>query len=178
MAVRVFTVMVRNGTAYPQTLKKKIPVARVVAANLVPELQMWPGMIDTLDEAQGVQAPKMTTGQRQEKLFEKLDLSVLESWPPELTESAHLLLAEYHNIFSLESSKCQLHSFNWTCDQGHWQCAHLKNNSGRSLHPWWKKSTHTYERCLDSNVQFTLVRVHGVMLWYWSKRRMGACAFA
>ena len=28
------TVMVRNGTAYPQTLKK-IPVARVVAANLV-----------------------------------------------------------------------------------------------------------------------------------------------
>ena len=33
-------IMVRNGTAYPQTLKKKIPVARVVAANLVPELQM------------------------------------------------------------------------------------------------------------------------------------------
>ena len=60
------TVTVRNGTAYPQTLKK-IPVARVVAANLVPELQMWPGMIDTLDKAQGVYTPKMTTRQRQEK---------------------------------------------------------------------------------------------------------------
>ena len=26
-------IIVRNSTAYPQTLKKKIPVARVVAAN-------------------------------------------------------------------------------------------------------------------------------------------------
>ena len=63
---------------------------------------MWCRMIDALDEAQGVWAPTMTTGQRQEKMFEKLDLSGLESWPPELTESAHLLLAEYHDLFSLE----------------------------------------------------------------------------
>ena len=34
------TVVVRNGMAYPQTLKKKIPVARLVAANQVPEAQM------------------------------------------------------------------------------------------------------------------------------------------
>ena len=47
-------VMVRNGTAYPQTLKKKIPMARVVAANFVPDLQMWPGMMDMLDKAQHV----------------------------------------------------------------------------------------------------------------------------
>ena len=98
-------VMVRNSTANPQTLKKKIPVLRAIAANLVPELQMWPGMIDALEEAQGVWAPKMTMGQRQKKLFEKLDLSGLESWPPELAKSGHLLLAEYHNIFSLESSE-------------------------------------------------------------------------
>ena len=98
-------VMVRNSTAYSQTLKKKIPVARVVAANLVPELQMWPGMIDTLDDAQDVQAPRMTMGQRQKKLFEKLDLSGLESWPPELADFTCSLLAEYHNIFSLESNE-------------------------------------------------------------------------
>ena len=47
-------VIVRKSTVYPQTLKKKVPVARVVAANWVPELQVWPGMIDTLDEAQGI----------------------------------------------------------------------------------------------------------------------------
>ena len=64
-------VMVRNSTVYPQTLKKKIPVGRVVAANLVPEPQVWPGMIDALDEAQGIQTQKLTTEQRQEKLLHK-----------------------------------------------------------------------------------------------------------
>ena len=90
---RNVAVVVRNSMAYPQTLKKKIPVARVVAANWVSEPQMWPGMIDTLDEAQGIQTQKLTTEQRQEKLFEKLDLSGLGSWLPELADSAHLLLA-------------------------------------------------------------------------------------
>ena len=66
---------------------------------------MQSGMIDALDGAQGVQAPRMTMGQRQEKWFEKLDLSSLESWPPEQPDSAHLLLAEYDDIFSLESGK-------------------------------------------------------------------------
>ena len=43
--------------------------------------------------------------QRQEKLFEELDLSRLESWPPELADSTQSLLAEYHDIFLLEPSK-------------------------------------------------------------------------
>ena len=98
-------IVVRNTMAYPQTLKK-IPVARVVAANWMPEPQMHPGMIDTLDEAQGIQTQKLTTEQRQQKLFEKLDLSSLGTWSTELVESAHSLLAEYHDIFSLEP--CEL----------------------------------------------------------------------
>ena len=99
-------IIMRNSIVYPQTLKKKIPVARVVAANREPEPQMWPGMIDTMDEAQGIQAPKLTAEQRQEKLLEKLDLSSLGSWSPELVESPHSLLVEYHDIFSLEP--CEL----------------------------------------------------------------------
>ena len=95
------TIMVRNVTAYPQTLKKKIPVARVVAANHVPEVQMQPGTMDALDEVQGIQTPKMTMYQRQKKLFKKLNLRGLGSWPPELADSAHSLLAENHDIFSL-----------------------------------------------------------------------------
>ena len=39
------------------------------------------------------------------KLFEELDLSGLESWPPELAASTWSLLAEYHDIFSLEPSE-------------------------------------------------------------------------
>ena len=95
-------IVVKNSMAYPQTLKK-ISVVRVVAANWVPELQMWPGMIDALDETQGIQTPALTAEQRQEKLFEKLDLSGLGSWSP---DSAYSLMAEYHNIFSLEP--CEL----------------------------------------------------------------------
>ena len=98
------SVVVKNSTAYPQTLKKKIPVVRVVSANWL-ELQIWPRMIEVLDEAQGIWMPKLTPKQRQEKLFKKLDLSRLESWPPELADSAQSLLAEYHDIFSLESSE-------------------------------------------------------------------------
>ena len=76
---RSVAIMVRNGMAYPQTVKK-IPIARVVAANHMPEVQMWLGMMDILDEVQGIQAWKMTTEQRQERPFEKLDLSGLGSW--------------------------------------------------------------------------------------------------
>ena len=43
----------------------------------------------------------MTVRQKQGKLFEELDLSGLDSWPPELADTAHQLLAEYHNVFSL-----------------------------------------------------------------------------
>ena len=49
--------------------------------------------------------PKLTMKQRQEKLFEELDLSRLETWPSELVDSAWSLLAEYHDIFFLEPSK-------------------------------------------------------------------------
>ena len=62
-------------------------------------------MIEVLDKAQGIQTPKLTAEERQEKLFEKLDLSGLESWPPELADSTQSLLAKYHDIFSLEPNE-------------------------------------------------------------------------
>ena len=37
-------------------------------------------MIDALDDAQGIQAQRLTTEQRQEKLFKKLEMSGLGSW--------------------------------------------------------------------------------------------------
>ena len=49
--------------------------------------------------------PKLTVMQWEKKLFEELDLSRLESWPPELAAAAWSLLAEYHNVFSLEPSE-------------------------------------------------------------------------
>ena len=80
-------------------------MARAVAATWVPQPPMQTSMTAVLDKAQGIQMPKLTVKQRQEKLFEELDLSGLESWPPKLADSTQSLLAEYHNNFSLEPNK-------------------------------------------------------------------------
>ena len=162
-------VIVINSMAYPQTLKKKIPVARAVAANQVPEPQMWPGTINTLDGAQGIQTEKLTAEQRQEKLFQKLDLSSLGSWPPVLADSIWLLLAEYHDIFSW--NPVSLAAPTW---MNMWlkspMTPHLRNDSGRFLHYWRKKSVHTCKRCWIQ-VQCGPARVCGVILWYWFKKK-------
>ena len=43
--------------------------------------------------------------QRHGKLFDKLDLSGLDSWTPELVDAARWLLAEYHDVFSLDPAE-------------------------------------------------------------------------
>ena len=91
--------------AYPQTLRKKTPVARAVMVTQVPELPAQTGLIEVAEEDYGHQMAKLTVKQRQEKLFEEFDLSRLESWPPKLVASAQHLLAEYHDVFTLEPSK-------------------------------------------------------------------------
>ena len=72
-------VVVRNSTAYPQTLKKKTLVARAVAVMAVPELLAETRLPEGADRPQGPHTPKLTIRQRQGKLFEELDLSGLES---------------------------------------------------------------------------------------------------
>ena len=90
------TAVVRNSTAYPQTLRKKSPVARLVLAIQVPEPPIRTGVIEALEEAQSLQMPRLTMKQRQEKLVKELD---------KLGDSAWVLLAECHDVFSLEPSK-------------------------------------------------------------------------
>ena len=95
-------VVVRNSTAYPQTLQKKTPVTRAVAAIPVPkppmEAQLWKGR----DKPKDPHTPKLTVRQRHGKLFNELDLSGLDSCPPELVDATCRLLAEYHDVFSLD----------------------------------------------------------------------------
>ena len=91
--------------AYPQTLNKKTPVARTVATTAVPGLPDESMLPEGVDKLQDLHTPKLTIRQRQGKLFKELDLSGLESWPPELVDSAQQLLAKYHDMFSLEPTK-------------------------------------------------------------------------
>ena len=104
-SIKNVTVVVRNSMAYPQTLRKKTPDMRAAVATWVSESPIQTGIVEVLDGAQGLQMPKLTVKQRQEKLFKELDLSRLESWPLKLADSAQSLLAEYHDVFSLEPSE-------------------------------------------------------------------------
>ena len=95
--------VVRNSMAYPQTLRKKALVARAVAAITVPEPLPETRVKEGEDGPWNPYMPNLIVRQRQGKLFEELDLSGLDSWPLELADAACQLLAEYHNVFSLES---------------------------------------------------------------------------
>ena len=55
-------------------------MVRAVAVTWVPEPPVQTGVMEALDEAHILQVLRLTMKQRQEKLFEELDLSGLESW--------------------------------------------------------------------------------------------------
>ena len=97
--------VLRNSMAYPKNLKKKISVASAVATVVVSELPAETKLPEGVDKPEGLHTPTLIIRQRQWKLFEELDLSGLESWPPELANSAKWLLAEYHNVFLLEPTE-------------------------------------------------------------------------
>ena len=98
-------VVVRNSMAYPQTRQKKTPVARVVMVLLVPKLPKEAQLQEEGSEPRDPHTPKLTVRQRHGKLFNELDLSGLDSWPPELADAAHWLLAKYHNVFLLDPAE-------------------------------------------------------------------------
>ena len=98
-------VVVWNNTAYPQTLWKKTPVARVAAVLPVPKPPESEGLWEGADKSPDFHTPRLTVRQRHGKLFNELDLSGLDSWTPELADAAHWLLAKYHDMFSLDPAE-------------------------------------------------------------------------
>ena len=95
-------VVVQNNTNYPQTLWKKTHVARAIAVQPLPKPPK-PGGLPVQDKAcPDSQTPKLMIRQRHGKLFDELDLSGLDWWASELVDKACQLLAEYHDMFSLD----------------------------------------------------------------------------
>ena len=93
-------VVVRNNTAYPQTLRKKTPMARAISVLPVPE-PLEPESLEVENNAcSDLHTLKLMIRQRRSKLFNELDLSGLDTWAPELADEAHQLLAEYHDACS------------------------------------------------------------------------------
>ena len=90
-------VVLRNNTKDWLEIKKGTPIARIVAANLVP----W--VINAISAKGPDPASTLMEAERQDLLLDKLDLSGLEEWPTEQAEKARGLLKEYHDIFSLRN---------------------------------------------------------------------------
>ena len=77
-------------------------MAKLVSALPVPEPPKSESLQVRDDIHPDLQILRLMVRQRHGKMFDELDLSGLDSWAPELADAACWLLAEYHNIFSLD----------------------------------------------------------------------------
>ena len=79
----------------------------MVAANEVPGTGVADGTVGALQTCRWTKEGRagLSVEERRKVLFEKLKLSGLKSWIEENKEKALNLLAEYHDIFTLEDGK-------------------------------------------------------------------------
>ena len=105
---RNVSVVLRNLMGKPVHLAAGRPVARVVAANAVPDAAPSPEFLKKLNKLEPNRNPpkKLTIEERQKLLLELLrkegQLDKLKQWPLELALRFERMLMERHNIFSLE----------------------------------------------------------------------------
>ena len=93
------TVVLRNNTNEWVEVQKGVPIARMVTANMIPPVDLRSSPVKTSDSG------RMSEEERQQTLFEKLDLSGLETWDAKAAKQVRSLLAEYHDLFSLEKNE-------------------------------------------------------------------------
>ena len=118
------------------------------------------------DTHSDLHAPRLTIRQRRGKLFDELDLSGLDLWAPELADEACQLLAEYHNVFSLDLAELGCthsmeHTIKVTDDTPF-------KEQFRRIPPPMVEEVRSYlrEKCW-SPVPLDPVKVPGVMLGCW-----------
>ena len=101
------TVQLYNTKDHVIIIKKGTTVAQMVAANEVPKVVVADCTMGALQTQRWAREGHVepTVEERRKILFEKLELSGLETWTGENKERALNLLAEYHNIFALEDGE-------------------------------------------------------------------------
>ena len=103
------SMVLRNLTSKTIHLAPGRCVARVAAANEVPEAVPSLELAKALDETLPKEAPKLTIKERQKLLMELLRqegrLEQLKEWPLELALKFKQMLMEHHHIFSLDKNE-------------------------------------------------------------------------
>ena len=145
-------------------------MARAVAASPVPEPPWVEQLLEGADESYDSYTPRLTVRQRHGKLFDELDLSGLDSWTPELADAAHWLLAEYHDVFSLDPAELGCtHSTEHTIKSP--MTLPLKNSLDEFPLSWLRRLGATCKKCWNL-VPSDPARVLGATQWYLCRRRM------
>ena len=103
-------IVLRNLMGKPVHLASGRVVARVLAANIIPEAVPSPVAEAKLNELDPEGAPKkLTVAERQKLLMELLHkdggLSQLDKWEPDLARRFERMLMENHHIFSLDTNE-------------------------------------------------------------------------
>ena len=94
-----------NTKDQPMIIQKGTPVGCMVAANVIPNKILLPGTLEALNKIKTNEVQLLSIEERRRKLFERLDLSGLESWMPVNKERALDLLSEFHDIFALKEGE-------------------------------------------------------------------------
>ena len=108
---RSLWVVLCNLMGKPVHLAAGRAVARVVAANAIPDVTPSLEFLRKLDKLEPLRDPpkKLTMEERQKLLLEILRkegrLDKLKKWPPELALKFERMLMEHHNIFSLDKNE-------------------------------------------------------------------------
>ena len=100
-------VQLYNTKDHPIVLSKGTAVARMVAANEVPGTVVADGTVGTLQTRRWAKEGHagLSVKDRRKAFFEKFELLGLKSWMEENKDKALNLLAEYHDIFTLEDGE-------------------------------------------------------------------------
>ena len=107
---RTVTVVLRNLTGKLVHLQAGRVIARVLAANVIPEGKPILELMKKLDEQDPESAPKKLSIEERQKLLMELlwqngGLDQLVDWTPELAWKFEQQLMEYHDIFSLDKNE-------------------------------------------------------------------------
>ena len=118
--------VVRNSIAYPQTLRKKTPVVREVMVTWVPGPPVHTSLTEVPEADHHHQTPKLTVKQRQEKLFDELDLNAHTK-----KDCIHHLGSKKH--WKVWSVLVIFPAWTWSPDSGKLSWLSLWNNTLHSL---------------------------------------------
>ena len=158
------------------TIAKRVKIAQVVAAKAMPQVGVVPGMLEKLDEMQGIQRSKMSVSRERKHSSSSQTCLAWRGGQPRIE-----LLHVPHWLNTMTSFPWNLGSWavpNWQNMRSKSLTTSLsRRGSEESLHLWWMRSMLMWKKCWKG-VWFAQAWACGALLLCWYARRMEVCTSA